>query len=244
MPVATAGVDRSDRNACRAEPRVPCDAHRGSAPLGCDRRRNSLAPLGSRVDSLRRLSLPLPRACFRVAAATRRLHDLPPQAGECHELRTTKTRLARPPRRPGRGRQPAEPVSARAAAPGARGPGDDQLQPAWRAAGIHRRPGPQGPGLFRPFRPSGHRLPLRRADRRNSPDSGHRSPVDRHADRRRQPGPGAVALQRVSTSQGFRIVAAFDVDARIVGTQVEGIPVYEPAAAGRDRRGNSGFSSA
>jgi redox-sensing transcriptional repressor len=29
------------------------------------------------------------------------------------------------------------------------------------------------------------------------------------------------------TSQGFRIVAAFDVDARIVGAKIEGIPVYD-----------------
>lgn len=29
--------------------------------------------------------------------------------------------------------------------------------------------------------------------------------------------------------QGFRIVAAFDADARIVGTRIEGIPVYDPA---------------
>jgi redox-sensing transcriptional repressor len=28
-------------------------------------------------------------------------------------------------------------------------------------------------------------------------------------------------------SQGFRIVAAFDVDARIVGSKIEGIPVYD-----------------
>ena len=29
-------------------------------------------------------------------------------------------------------------------------------------------------------------------------------------------------------SQGFRIVAAFDVDARLVGSKIEGIPVYDP----------------
>jgi redox-sensing transcriptional repressor len=29
-------------------------------------------------------------------------------------------------------------------------------------------------------------------------------------------------------AQGFRIVAAFDLDSRIVGTRIEGIPVYDP----------------
>ncbi len=29
-------------------------------------------------------------------------------------------------------------------------------------------------------------------------------------------------------SQGFRIVAAFDVDSRLVGSKIEGIPVYDP----------------
>lgn len=30
------------------------------------------------------------------------------------------------------------------------------------------------------------------------------------------------------TAQGFRIVAAFDLDSRIVGSRIEGIPVYDP----------------
>ncbi len=36
-------------------------------------------------------------------------------------------------------------------------------------------------------------------------------------------------------AQGFRIVAAFDRDPRIVGTKIEGIPVYDFAAAWRNR---------
>ena len=37
------------------------------------------------------------------------------------------------------------------------------------------------------------------------------------------------------SAQGFRIVAAFDRDPRVVGTQVEGIPVYDVAQLGRNR---------
>ena len=33
-------------------------------------------------------------------------------------------------------------------------------------------------------------------------------------------------------AQGFRIVAAFDRDSRVVGTQIEGIPVYDVARLG------------
>jgi redox-sensing transcriptional repressor len=36
----------------------------------------------------------------------------------------------------------------------------------------------------------------------------------------------ALLRYRGFTSQGFRIVAAFDVDARVVGSSIEGIPVY------------------
>ena len=102
-----------------------------------------------------------------------------------------------------------------------------QLQPTWRQlSGLYRRPGPQGPGLLRPFRPSGDRLPLRGADRRDPPHPGHRSAVDGHAGRRRQPGPGPVGLQGLC-GQGFRIVAAFDATPAMVGTQSTGIPVYD-----------------
>jgi redox-sensing transcriptional repressor len=39
----------------------------------------------------------------------------------------------------------------------------------------------------------------------------------------------ALLRYRGFTSQGFRIVASFDVDARIIGSSIEGIPVYSLA---------------
>ena len=38
----------------------------------------------------------------------------------------------------------------------------------------------------------------------------------------------ALLRYKAFAEQGFRIVAAFDSDARIVGTKIEGIPVYDP----------------
>ena len=70
--------------------------------------------------------------------------------------------------------RPGQPVPPTARGLPAPGVGHGLQQPARGGAGDPRCPGPQGPGLLRPVRLAGHRLPDRGADRRAAAHPGDR----------------------------------------------------------------------